>query len=67
MYQSSNNIGIIAYDTEVNDIYFVRPSIQQQQLLLSDMEGQSDQEKSINLGMYIQSLAYSEVCNVNQL
>jgi hypothetical protein len=60
MWQRGIELGIVAFDHELNDVYFVRPSLHQQKILCDELEPAGVTEMSINMTVFAMSLIYEE-------
>ena len=60
VWQHNCELGIVAFDPELNDVYFVRPSQSQQKILSDELEPAGVTEISINMSVFMMSLIYEE-------
>jgi hypothetical protein len=60
VWQRGCELGIVAFDHELNDVYFVQPSTLQQEHLCNELEPAGVTELSINMGVFMMSLIYEE-------
>jgi len=60
IWQQGNELGVVAFDPELNDVYFVQPSAHQQKILCDELEPAGVTELSINMTVFAMSLMYEE-------
>lgn len=60
VWQHDCELGIVAFDPELHDVYFVQSTPSQQEILCEELEPADATEVSINMGILMMSLIYTE-------
>ena len=60
VWQHGSELGIVAFDPVLHDVYFVQSSASQQEILCDELEPADVTEMSINMSIFMMSLIYTE-------